>query len=223
MPVSRAFSLRRRGPGLLLGHARNALSPRRLSTTPPQAPPPGSRQQHNSEFFYRPDHDSALRKASELPDGSRLRSWLLAVCTGAATVYIGLFAAPLVGVGSVDHATRLLRSHSAVLQRTGADRLTVLVSASDRLARAAVDGGAVDTLLALLDSPGPTQGAAAAALAALARAPCGADALRAAPGLLSLQGLASAESGEAGQLAREALLSLGLITSFAAPAAGVRT
>ena len=159
--------------------------------------------------------------------GSRLRSWLLAACTGAAALYIGLHAAPLVGQGSVEHAARLLHARQSVLQRTGADRIAFLASSSDRLAESAVKAGAVDALLQLVEQGGSeaqdkVNSSAVAALAALAASPPGAEALRRAPGLLALQALASCPSRpgetEAQRKARETatavLRACGLITAF---------
>lgn len=159
--------------------------------------------------------------------GARLRSWLLAACTGAAALYIGLHAAPLVGQGSVEHAARLLHARQAVLQRTGADRVAFLASASDRLAESAVRAGAVDALLQLVEQGGSEAQlnvtcSALAALVALATTPPGAEALRRAPGLLALQGLASSQQQpgetEAQSKARESatavLVACGQITHF---------
>ena len=162
--------------------------------------------------------------AAQDPYGSRLRRFLLPVCSVAIVLYVGVFAVPLVSGGSVTHASTLLRAREPFLQRSGCDRLALLLRGGDALAAAAVQHGATHALLALLDSPDASvRAAAAAALAALAATPSGADALRAAPELLSLQGLAASkpQAGEASEAAaaraaaRDALVSLGLITAFA--------
>ena len=162
--------------------------------------------------------------AAEDPYGSRLRRFLLPVCSVAIVLYVGVFAAPLVSGGSVTHASTLLRAREPFLQRSGCDRLALLLRGGDALAAAAVQHGVTRALLALLNSPDASvRAAAAAALAALAATPSGADALRAAPELLSLQGLAASkpQAGEASEAAaaraaaRDALVSLGLITAFA--------
>lgn len=168
----------------------------------------------------------AVLHAASDPYGSRLRSLLLPVCSAAIALYIGVHAAPIVGSGSLTHASRLLGAREAFLQRSGAERLALLVRSSEALAVAAVEAGAPRQLLSLLERSADASvlAAVAAALAELAATPPGAHALRAAPELLSLQALAAAppQPGEAPAAAaarasaREALVQLGLLTSFAA-------
>lgn len=159
----------------------------------------------------------AVLQAASDPFGTRLRSVLLTFCTGAIAIYVGVYAAPIVGQGSAVHATRLLRAREPFLQKSGADRLALLLRSSDALAQSALQAGAPGKLLALLDSPDATVvAAAAAALAALAGSAAGAEALRAEPQLMALQALASEQTGEqiAGQHARAALRACGLMTAF---------
>ena len=165
-----------------------------------------------------------MAAAAADPYGSRLRRFLLPVCSVAIVLYVGVFAAPLVSGGSVTHASTLLRAREPFLQRSGCDRLALLLRGGDALAAGAVQHNAPRALLALLDSPdAAVRASAAAALAVLAATPAGADALRAAPELLSLQALAASKpcQGEASQqaaaraAARDALVTLGLITAFA--------
>lgn len=158
------------------------------------------------------------------PYGARLRRFLLPVLSAALALYLGVHAAPIVGGGSVTHAATLLRAREPFLQRSGCERLALLLRGGDALAQAAVQHGAPHSLLALLDSSeASVRAAAAAALAALADTPAGADALRVQPQLLALQALAAGKprAGEAPEeaatraAARNALVSLGLITAFA--------
>ena len=162
--------------------------------------------------------------AASDPYGSRLRRFLLPVCSAAVVLYVGVFALPLVSGGSVAHASTLLRAREPFLQRSGCDRLTLLLRGGDALAAVAVQHNAPRALLALLDSPdAAVRASAAAALAALAATPAGADELRAAPELLGLTALAASKplKGEATEqaaaraAARDALVTLGLITAFA--------
>jgi hypothetical protein len=162
------------------------------------------------------------------PYGVRLRNFLLPVCSAAIALYIGLHAAPLVGSGSLTHASRLLGAREPFMQRSGCERMALLVRSSDTLAASALEAGALRQLLALVENStdASVRAAAAAALAALAATPAGADAMRASPALLSLSALAAAppQLGEqaaetaARASARDAMVSLGLITAFAAHA-----
>ena len=166
----------------------------------------------------------AVALAAADPYGARLRSFLLPVLSVALVAYVGVHALPIVSGGSVTHASTLLRAREPFMQRSGCDRLALLLRGGNALAEAAVQHGAHRSLLALLDSgDASVRSAAAATLAALAATPAGADALRAAPALLSLQALAASKprEGEPGEQAaarasaRDALVSLGLITAFA--------
>ena len=166
----------------------------------------------------------AVALAAQDPYGARLRRFLLPVCSVALVLYVGVHAAPIVGGGSVNHATTLLGAREPFLQRTGCERLAMLLRGGDALAATAVQRGAHRALLALLDSADASvRAAAAATLAALAATPQGADALRATPALLNLQALAASKprAGEppeqvaARKAAHDALVSLGLITAFA--------
>ena len=151
---------------------------------------------------------------------SRLRSALLAGCAVAAALYIGANAAPIVGAGSVTHASRLLGAREPFLQRSGCSRLALLLRGPSELGDAAVKAGAVGTLLELLRSgDAGVRLDAATTLAALAASSPGAkQALLDSPLVLELHSLAAgaaAKDAPADALAAVvALRALGLVTDM---------
>ena len=165
-----------------------------------------------------------MLQAGAESNSARLRSFLLPVFSAAIAVYIGVHAGPLVGTGSLQHASVLLGAKEAFLRRSGCDRLTALFHTSAALADQAAAAGVHTQLLALLQADDPSVvAAAAAALAAFAKAsPAAVQALQGAPGLLALHGLAASQpvagepAGEAAArtAAREALRAVGAITVF---------
>ncbi len=170
-----------------------------------------------------------MLSAAADPYGARLRAVLLPLCSAVIAVYIGLHAAPIVGSGSLTHASMLLGAREPFMQRSGCERMAFLARSSPALAATAVESRAAAQLFPLLESADASVRAAAAdALAALAGTPAGADWLRAAPQLLSLQALAAgpAHPGEvpaaatARRSARDAMVALGLLTAFGS---GART
>ena len=181
-----------------------AYATQAASPPPPRAAAPaGEAGLNSSEFFYKPKEAAELLAET---GPSRLRSALLAGCAVAAALYIGVNAAPIVGAGSVTHASRLLRAREPFLQRSGCSRLGLLLRGPPAMGDAAVEAGAGEALLELLSSAdaGVRLDAATTLTALAASSPAARQSLLDSPLLMELHSLAASASARRGGAAPDA-------------------